>query len=86
MSESELWWVSVGGNPCEPARLVDGEIFTIGCCDPTPNTPDSGIILVERLDGAVPLNPAEAEAARKQWEKEERRREKEAEQHSYRRF
>jgi hypothetical protein len=42
---NELWWVSVGGNKCEPARVLyhpDGPstaqdvprtIFTIGCAD-----------------------------------------------------
>lgn len=83
---SQLWWVSVGGNACEPARVVtDAEgvrtVFTIGCETGTLLS-EGGIALVERI-GDVPDTPAEAERKRIVWEKQQRGR---SYLHGYRRF
>jgi hypothetical protein len=86
---SELWWVSVGGNECEPARVVTNEegiktIYTIGCNSGTLAS-EGSIALVERIDD-VPDTPAEAEAKRIIWEKRRAIMERRGISHSYRRF
>lgn len=92
---TELWWVSVGGNACEPARVVkwksvgeDGvwqqtEVYTIGCPDGTPIVPGCGIELVEKID-AIPLTPAQAEKNQKAWDRKVERDLKRGIRHGYR--
>jgi hypothetical protein len=86
---SELWWVSVGGNECEPARVVTNEegiktIYTIGCNSGTLAS-EGSIALVERIDD-VPDTPAEAEAKRIIWEKQRAIMKRRGISHGYRRF
>jgi hypothetical protein len=86
---SELWWVSVGGNECEPARVVTGEegiktIYTIGCNSGTLAS-EGSIALVEQIDD-VPDTPAKAEEKRAIWEKHRARMASRGYLHSYRRF
>lgn len=82
MSKSQLWWISVGGGACEPARLVDGAVFTIGCPDPLLT---ADVEMVERID-KVPLTPAAQEAERIAWERKVKRDEARGIHHGYRRF
>lgn len=80
---SKLYWVSVGGNTCEPARVVfttdDPKrfwsqkdlvktIFTIGCPDGTVLTPDCGIILISEIS-TIPRTPSETKKAIDDWNK-----------------
>ncbi len=85
MSKSKLYWVSVGGNPCEPARIVDDTVFTIGCPDGTELTEDCGIELVEEMT-EIPLTPAGAIKAEKAWRRKVARDRKNSIHHGYRRF
>jgi hypothetical protein len=86
---SELWWVSVGGNECEPARIVANEggiktIYTIGC-DSGTLVSEGSIVLVQQIDDA-PDTPAEAEAERIAWDKRRAADERRGISHGYRRF
>jgi hypothetical protein len=86
---SALWWVSVGGNECEPARVVTNEegiktIYTIGCGSGTLAS-EGSIALVEQIDD-VPDTPAEAERKRIIWEKNRTRDRLRGYVHSYRCF
>jgi hypothetical protein len=76
---SELWWVSVGGSKCEPARVVFKvphaswtyadlikTVYTIGCPDGTVMSPDCGVEMVERMESAPPT-PKEKAALEKAW-------------------
>lgn len=94
MSEtSELWWVSVGGNPCEPARIVirpgvkggSRIIFTIGCGDGTFLADGCGIELIKKIDEARdnPTNVAQREA---EWKAKRAADIKRGVYHGYRRF
>lgn len=87
MSEpKEYWWVSVGGNDCEPAIVVGSEpkreIFTFGCPDAL-TTKDAE--LVQEI-GTPPDTPKEA--ARKQlvWDKKCEADRKRGIIHGYRKF
>ena len=68
----EYWWVSIGGNPCEPAIVVTEEkirkAFTIGCPDPFV-LPSNDCQLV-RLLPKPPDTPAEAEQKADAYEKQ----------------
>jgi len=80
-----LWWISVGGNKCEPARVEHGIVFTIGCQDGTEWTNDCGIELVERITD-IPDTPKEKLRKRRIWEKQREQDEKRGIHHGYRRF
>ncbi|MGY2995496.1 hypothetical protein [Mesorhizobium sp. URHB0026] len=89
--KNELWWVSVGGTTCEPARVVkDGKeqtVFTIGCPDGTLMAPDCGIELVEIIAKAdVPLTPEGSKRAEQNWRRKMARDHKAGLHHGYRRF
>lgn len=77
---SELWWVSVGGNSCEPARVVTETIeleqgverhqtvYTIGCADFTLLTPRCGIELVQEIESdEIPSTPKQQRRLDRQW-------------------
>lgn len=86
-----LVWVSVGGNECEPARLVENNgvktVFTIGCADGTIIADGCGIEIVEaRTAFYRPDTPAVAEKRRVEWEKQVARDKKRGIHHGYRRF
>lgn len=79
----EYWWISVGGESCEPAVVTDnGEVFTLGC--PDPHDPAT-IEMVQKM-GWIPDTPAEAERKRKAWEAKVERDRKRGIYHGYRRF
>jgi hypothetical protein len=87
MAKTELWWISVGGNKCEPARIVDKAIaFTIGCPD--------GIILAENAvdlikqieEDSIPLTVKESELRRLRWEQKVAADKKRGIYHGYRKF
>lgn len=87
---TELWWVSVGGNSCEPARVMiedDGlkTVYTIACGDGTILTPDCGIDLIQEM-GRPPLTPRETEKSRLAWERKRARDAKRGIYHGYRKF
>lgn len=86
---STLWWVSVGGNQCEPARVVlegnDRTVFTIGCADGTLLSNTCGIELVEEIDD-IPLTPADEAKRRDEWEKKRAEDRARGIHHGYRRF
>jgi hypothetical protein len=86
--KSELWWASIGGNKCEPIRVMRDEAghpkewFSIGCADPHPIS--DGMQLVEQITSDdIPLTPKEQEKQRKQWERDHKQRHPLA---GYRRF
>lgn len=87
MSErkSELWWVSVGGGDCEPARVVDDtkQIFTIGCPDHL--TEADGVRLIKKID-SIPKTPEQETARLEAWRRKVERDEKRGIHHGYRRF
>ena len=75
MTQSELWWASIGGHKCEPVRVMlnaDGspiEWFSIGCADAHPVGP--GMTLVGKIeDGDIPPRPQDSARQRKRWERE----------------
>jgi len=79
---ARYWWVSVGGNPCEPAVVKGKQAWTFGCPDPFAL---DAIELVEEMS-APPDTPAEAKRKADAWE---RKRAKDAANgifHGYRRF
>ena len=82
-----LWWVSVGGNDPEPARVVmeSGEqrIYTIGCTDSF--TPGSGVLLVEQITN-IPLTPEKSAKAQATYMRKLARDRARGIVHSYRRF
>lgn len=90
---SELWWVSVGGSDCEPARVVYSPkgpwtaesvprtIYTIGCADGTIFSPTCGIELVETIANPA-LTPTQKRERNELWEKQK----KAAGRHGYREF
>lgn len=79
------WWVSVGGNDCEPAVVVDGkQVYTFGCPDPFDAT-DGHVEMVEEI-GEAPDTPAEAARKQAKWEKQRERDRKAGLIHGYRRF
>lgn len=88
-SKTDLWWVSVGGNKCEPARVVseDGKqvVYTIGCPDGILVTPESGVELVEKMDDP-PLTSAASLAAKLKWERKIEREAKLGIFHGYQKF
>jgi hypothetical protein len=74
----ELWWASIGGNKCEPVRLMRDktgkpkEWFSIGCADP--HAVDDGMSLVQQIqDEQIPMTPKDAERQRRKWERERAR-------------
>jgi hypothetical protein len=79
---SKLIWISVGGNDCEPARLEDGKVYTIGCADPLP--PDKFKIVSEKFVGQ-PARPRTTNEQREfdVWLEKEK---KAGRVHGYRRF
>jgi hypothetical protein len=89
--KTELWWVSVGGTTCEPARLVKegktSHIFTIGCPDGTLIEPDCGIELVEIIEtNEIPLTPEGSRKAEIAWRRKLARDRKNGVLHGYRSF
>lgn len=82
---TELWWASIGGNTCEPIRVmrVTKEWFSIGCNDSHPLT-EEGVQLVARMD--APDTPKRAEKKRLEWEAKVKRDRKRGIIHGYRRF
>lgn len=86
--KTELWWVSVGGNPCEPARIVTENgremVYTIGCGDPHER---SDVECVEMVDGVdIPKTPKETARLEAAWNRKVSRDEKRGIFHHYRRF
>ena len=71
----QYWWVSVGGNPCEPAILIGDEegqkVYTIGCADCF-EMPHKNVELIKKM-GEAPDTPEEAEKKQLKWEKERQR-------------
>jgi hypothetical protein len=59
VTKSEIWWASVGGNSCEPVRVLteNGQkvFYSIGCGDAHPL---DGVVLVREAD--PPLSPKES--------------------------
>jgi len=86
---TELWWVSVGGNPCEPARMVikgdNRTVFTVGCNDGTEIMDGCGIELVEKIE-RIPPTPAAKRKAEKAWLAKLARDRRNGVPHRYRRF
>lgn len=81
-AKKEYWWVSVGGNPCEPAVVNHEGIFTVGC----PDAHDiAGIELIEQM-GGVPDTPALARRKAKAWEARRKREAALGIHHGYRTF
>jgi len=79
--DSKLYWVSVGGNPCEPARLNDGKIYTIGCADGTKYEEGCGIELVKEIfTKRIPATPIEQKKLDRAWRK------RQSKNHGYRKF
>lgn len=84
--KSELWWASIGGNKCEPIRIIrknknDFEWYSIGCSDAHPCI--DGILLIEQiLNDDILHTPKEAKAAERKYNKQL----KEMAKFSYRRF
>lgn len=87
--KSELWWVSVGGNECEPARIVTNgsveECFTIGCNDGTILFEGCGIEKVSLMSTA-PNTPLKQKENNKLWEIQREKDRKRGITHSYRKF
>lgn len=73
--KTELWWASIGGNTCEPIRVVlednDGPPrgwFSIGCADE--HTGLEGVELVTQIrDDDIPPTPAEKAAQEAAWQR-----------------
>ena len=78
----EYWWVSVGGNACEPAVVTGDEIFTFGCPDPLTR---EHVELVEKMND-VPDTPKEAARKAAAWEAARARDQKRGAWHGYRQF
>lgn len=86
MGTKEYWWVSVGGNDCEPCVLSEGKIYTFGCPDSF-QPDDPGIEMVKPM-AEPPLNAAQEEAhkEKRRIEYEQWRKENPGVSHGYRRF
>lgn len=86
MASKEYWWVSVGGNKCEPAVVTGDadrrEIFTFGCPDPLTT---ENVELVEKMDEA-PDTPKEAARKAAAWEQQREADRKRGIFHGYRSF
>lgn len=83
---AKLWWVSVGGNKSEPARVVDDKtVFTIGCPDGI-ELSDGTVELVEEFVGAPPLNKKDEAAYQKRWDRKVKRDVARGIYHGYRSF
>lgn len=88
----EYWWVSVGGNNCEPAVVVktsdgphhapDVEIFTFGCPDALTT---KSVELVEKLDDP-PDTPKQAARKQAAWDRKRAADAKRGIYHGYRTF
>lgn len=70
----KLWWISVAGSKCEPARVeYEGDkpkgFYSIGCQDLHPL---AGVVLVKEIKEEIPYTPAAQKAqetlAQKAWE------------------
>lgn len=87
MAKTELWWISVGGNKCEPARIVDKTTaFTIGCPDGIVLA-DNAVDLIQRIEEeSIPLTVKESELRRLRWEQKVRADEARGIRHGYRTF
>ena len=74
MSHSKLYWASIGGNSCEPIRVMfdavnqPREWYSIGCQDVHPIT--DTIELVEEITD-IPLSKKEAKEQERKWLKEQ---------------
>jgi hypothetical protein len=83
---TKLWWISVGGNKCEPARVVDKKTaYTIGCPDPI-IIDDTIELVMEIEDQQIPLTDAQLERKRRRWERKVERDAKRGIYHGYRKF
>jgi hypothetical protein len=67
MTKAQYWWVSVGGNPCEPAVVTGKRAWTFGSPDPF-SLPSNIIELVERMP-TPPETPAEAKNKAEAWQR-----------------
>lgn len=65
--KSKLYWASIGGNSCEPIRVIGNEWYSIGCQDAHPVT-DSIDLVKEIID--IPLSKKEVEIQQAKWDKE----------------
>lgn len=84
MSNKEYWWISVGGNRCEPSvKDKNGAVYTIGCPDPL--SPES-FIFVSKFFESPPKTPVEEEKARIAFEKRYEEDKKKGIIHGYRNF
>jgi hypothetical protein len=60
---ADYYWISVAGNPCEPAICKDGVWYTLGCPDPLMS---DTFRMVARIDASeIPPTPHEARNARR---------------------
>ncbi len=86
MAKTEYWWVSVGGNPCEPAILTNEtkKIYTFGCPDAL-DAEGGHVELVKKID-FIPDTPAESARKQAAWERKSALEEKRGIVHGYRRF
>lgn len=73
MGHNKLYFASIGGNPCEPIRVMfdarnqPREWYSIGCQDAHPIT-DSIDLVKEIID--IPLSKKEVEIQQAKWDKE----------------
>ena len=86
MAEKSYWWVSVGGNPCEPAVLIHGskKVYTFGC--PDAFDADSDHIALVREMTSIPDTPEEAALKQAAWERQRERDRIAGIIHRYRQF
>jgi hypothetical protein len=88
VAKKEYWWVSVSGASCEPAVVIceEGErrAYTIGCQDYFKvDDLECLLKLISKIDDdSIPFTPKE-EA---NWERRERRIQKQLRNHRYRSF
>lgn len=78
----EYWWVSVGGNACEPAVVAGDQVFTFGCPDAFKR---GDVELVKEMD-AAPDTPKQAARKAAAWERKMARDAKRGIIHGYRQF
>jgi hypothetical protein len=81
---AQLWWISVGGNRCEPARVIDGMAFTIGCPD---GISVAEVEMVKEIDQrSIPLTAVASAKRAARWEAKVEADRKRGIIHGYRRF
>jgi len=89
-SKKEYWWVSIGGNSCEPAIVVreKGKLncYTAGCPDPLDVNKVPCVVELVKEMPFVPPTPKEAKKAAARWEKQRERDRARGIVHGYRSF